>query len=229
MYFLEWYQNLRIVLKQEKKEYVLEKSLPPEKPKSNAPHAERNTYEKHASDMVDVCCLMLATMNSNLQKQYENVESPIDMITSLKGMFQEQARTERYQTVKALIDCKLPKDSPVSPHVIKMIGYIDNLAKLDCLISQELATDLILQSLPSSYDQFVMNYNMHNLTKTLTKLHGMLRSAEPNIKKGTPNVLMVQGGKKFKKLGKNKGNSKTSRIENPSKSDQAPKIKPGPS
>ncbi|ESQ38834.1 hypothetical protein EUTSA_v10022495mg, partial [Eutrema salsugineum] len=170
--------------RQEKKEYVLEKSLPPEKPKSNASHAERITYEKHASDMVDVCCLMLATMNSDLQKQYENVESPIDMITSLKGMFQEQGM------VKALIDCKLPTDSPVSPHVIKMKGYIDNLAKLDCPISQDLAIDLILKSLSSSYDQFVMNYNMHNLTKTLTELHGMLRSAESNIKKGTPHVLM---------------------------------------
>ncbi|KAL1194887.1 Retrovirus-related Pol polyprotein from transposon TNT 1-94 [Cardamine amara subsp. amara] len=223
--FLEWYRNLRIVLKQEKKEYVLEKDLP-EKPKSNLPHAERNAWEKHASDRVDVSCLMLATMNSDLQKQYDNVESPIEMITSLKGMFQEQARTERYQTVKTLIECKLPKDSPVSPHVIKMMGYIDNLAKLDCPISQELATDLILQSLPSSYDQFVMNYN---LTKTLTELHGMLKSAEPNIKKDTPNVLMVQGGKKFKKQGKNKGNGKAIWVENPSKSGPSPKSKPGPS
>ena len=180
--FLEWYRNLRIVLKQEKKDYVLEKVLP-EKPKTNVQHAERTAYDKHVSDRVDVCCLMLATMNSDLQKQYENVDSPIDMITSLKGMFQEQARTERYQTVKSLIECKLPIDGPVSPHVIKMMGYIDNLAKLDCPISQELATDLILQSFPSN-DQFVMNYN---LTKTLTELHGMLKTAEPNIKKDTPN------------------------------------------
>jgi len=226
--FLEWYRNLRIVLKQEKKDYVPEKVLP-EKPKTNVQHTERNAYDKHVSDRVDVCCLMLATMNSDLQKQYENVNSPIDMITSMKGMFQEQARTERYQTVKSLIECKLPIDGPVSPHVIKMMGYIDNLAKLDCPISQELATDLILQSLPSSYDQFVMNYNMNNLTKTLTELHGMLKTAEPNIKKDTPNVLMVQGGNKFKKQGKNKGKGKPGWITNPSKLDPSPKFKHGPS
>ncbi|CAA7021407.1 unnamed protein product [Microthlaspi erraticum] len=226
--FLEWYRNLRIVLKQEKKDYVLEKKLP-EKPKTNAQHAERNAWEKHSNDTVDVCCFMLATMNSDLQKQYENVDSPIDMITSLKGMFQEQARTERYQTVKTLIECKLPKNSPVSPHVIKMMGYIDNLAKLDCPISQELATDLILQSLPSSFDQFVMNYNMNNMTKTLTELHGMLKSAEPNIMKDTPHVLMVQGGKKFKKHGKDKGKGKASWVKNPSNSEPTPKTKPGPS
>ncbi|WZZ87648.1 hypothetical protein YC2023_116227 [Brassica napus] len=186
--FLEWYRNLRIVLKQEKKDYVLENVLP-EKPKTNVQHTERNAYDKHVSDRVDVCCLMLATMNSYLQRQYENVDSPIDMITSLKGMFQEQARTERYQTVKSLIECKLPIDGPVSPDIIKMMGYIDNLAKLDCPISQELATDLILQSLPSSYDQFVMNYNMNNLTKTLTELHGMLKQLNPTSRR-IPQMLL---------------------------------------
>ncbi|ESQ28604.1 hypothetical protein EUTSA_v10019716mg, partial [Eutrema salsugineum] len=144
-----WYRNLKIVLKQENKDYVLEKKLL-EKPKTNLPLGERNAWDRHVSDRVDVCCLMLATMDSNLQKQYENMESPIDMITNLRGMFQEQARNERYQTIKALIECKLSRDSSVSPHVIKMMGYIDNLEKLDCPISQELATDLILQSLPSN-------------------------------------------------------------------------------
>ena len=100
-----------------------------------------------------------------------------------------------------------------------MMGYIDNLAKLDAPISQELATDIILQSLLSSFDQFILNYNMNNLTKTLTELHGMLKTAEPNIRKDTLNVLMVQGGKKFKKFGKNKGKGKISGIENPPKSD----------
>ena len=149
--FLEWYRNLRIVLKQEKKDYVLEKVLP-KKYRANAWQSDKDAWDKHSNDAVDVSCLMLATMNLELQKQYEYVESPIQMITGLKSMFQEQARTQRYQTVRSLIECKLPKGEPVSPHVIKMMGYIDNLGKLDCPISQELATNIILQSLPSSYD-----------------------------------------------------------------------------
>ena len=51
--FLEWYRNMRIVLKQEKKVYVLEKVLP-EKLKANVQHAERNAYDKHVSDKVNV-------------------------------------------------------------------------------------------------------------------------------------------------------------------------------
>ena len=110
-----------------------------------------------------------------------------------------------------------------------MMGYIDNLAKMDCPISQELETYLNLHSLLSSFDMFAMNYNMNNLTKTLTELHEMLKTAEPNIKKNAPHVLMVQKCKKFKKQGKDKRKEKASWIANPSKSESAPKFKSGPS
>jgi hypothetical protein len=220
--FLDWYRNLRIVLKQEKKGYVLEKALG-EKPKTNANHAERSAWEKHSGDITDVVCLMLGTMNSDLQKQFEDKESPVEIITTLKNMFQELARTERYNLVKSLVECKMSSGSSVSSHFIKMNGYINNLAKLDCPISQELATDIILQSLPSSYNQFILNYNMKEGTKTLDQLHGMLKTAEPNTKKETHNVLVVKKGKKFKKKGK--GKDKAEGVKN----SKAPKPKSGPS
>ena len=66
--FLDWYRNLRIVLKQEKKEYVLEKPVPKRAPPANASQANRNAYKKHEDDALDAGCLMLATMNSDLQK-----------------------------------------------------------------------------------------------------------------------------------------------------------------
>jgi hypothetical protein len=52
------------------------------------------------------------------------------MIEGLRGMFENQARTERYNISKSLFACKLAKGSPVSPHVIEMIGYIQTLDKL---------------------------------------------------------------------------------------------------
>ena len=86
-------------------------------------------------------------------------------------------------TIKALNSCKMVPGSSVSAHVLNMKGYIDTLEKLGPPISRELATDLILTSLPSEYDQFVMNFNMHGMEKTLAELHGMLKNAEQNIKK----------------------------------------------
>ncbi|KAG8649199.1 hypothetical protein MANES_08G076337v8 [Manihot esculenta] len=74
-----------------------------------------------------------------------------------------------------------------------MKGYLDTLKKLDVHVSRELATDLILGSLLDSYDSFIINYNMHGMDKSITELHGMLKSAEENIHK-TNTMLMVQKG-----------------------------------
>ncbi|PKI74772.1 hypothetical protein CRG98_004790 [Punica granatum] len=68
--FLGWYQNLKIILTQEKKLYVLEQPLPEPSP-DNAIRVERDAYSKHQDDAVNVGCLMLVTMDLELQKQHE--------------------------------------------------------------------------------------------------------------------------------------------------------------
>ncbi|KAG8501093.1 hypothetical protein CXB51_003174 [Gossypium anomalum] len=147
--FLDWFRNLRIALKQERKLYVIEKPLPDEPP-ANASRADKDAYKKHLDKMVDAGCLMLATMNLELQKQHEDMVA-YDMIEHLKELYQGQASQERFNISKALFQCKLAEGSPVGPHVLKMIGYIESLSKLGFLLSQELATDVILQSLSDSY------------------------------------------------------------------------------
>ena len=121
--------------------------------------------------------------------------------------------------VKSLTECMLPEDAPVSPHVIKLMGYIDNLGRLECPVSLELATDIILQSLPSSYDKFVKSYIKNNLTKTLTELHGMLKTAEQDIKRG----------KRFEKSCVDKGRGRAVQIWNQDKPVSSYKPKSGPS
>ena len=103
-----------------KKEYVLE--LPyPDDLSENGSAGQKREYDKHTNDALDVGCLMLATMSSELQKQYENTGAH-NMIVGIHGMFESQARTERYNISKALFVCRLAEGCPVSPHVIKMIG-----------------------------------------------------------------------------------------------------------
>ncbi|KAK8491394.1 hypothetical protein V6N11_073720 [Hibiscus sabdariffa] len=63
--FLDWFRNLRIVLKQERKEYVIEEPVPKE-PGANAPRADKDKFKKYMDDMVDVGCLMLATMTPKI-------------------------------------------------------------------------------------------------------------------------------------------------------------------
>ena len=131
-----------------------------------------------------------------------------DIVEYLKRLYQEQARHERYEVSKALFQCKMTEGSPVGNHVLKMIGYIENLESLGFPLSQELATDLVFQLLPESYNQFIMNYNMNEIAKTFPELLSMLRTAEQNLKKIKP-IMMVQKGKgKRKPKGKGKPQTK---------------------
>jgi hypothetical protein len=97
---------------------------------------------------------MLTTISPNLQKQYEHMDA-YTMIQGMCGMFENQARAERYNISKALFACRLAGGSPASPHVFKMMDYIETLDKLGCEIKDDLTTDMILQSLPVSYELFI--------------------------------------------------------------------------
>ena len=83
--FIDWSQNLRIFLRQEKKLEILDQPLPLE-PARNAIATIRKAFEKKKNDSNDVTCLMLATISSELQKQIENSEA-YQMWVSLKEMF----------------------------------------------------------------------------------------------------------------------------------------------
>ncbi|KAJ1264359.1 hypothetical protein BS78_09G257100 [Paspalum vaginatum] len=112
---------------------------------------------------------------------------------------------KRYNT-KALFRSKLTEGSLDSPDVIKMIVHIEVLHLLDFDLDLELTTDVILQSLLPSFEQFIINYHMNSLNKTFTKLLGMLKTVEDSIKKISTHVMMVQrDSKKRKRKGKGKG------------------------
>ncbi|KAK9034063.1 hypothetical protein V6N11_050241 [Hibiscus sabdariffa] len=103
-------------------------------------------------------------------------------------------------------------------------GYIQTLEKLGFALNDELAIDVVLESLPDSFNQFVLNFNMNEINETLPQLLGMLRTVEGNMKKGgSKSVLMVREAKgKGKKVAKSKGIGKTK-----SKGKEALKTKGG--
>ncbi|KAJ9547444.1 hypothetical protein OSB04_019987 [Centaurea solstitialis] len=199
--FLDWERNLMIVLRHERKWYVLEEPLG-EAPPANAPAAARNAHKKHSDDLLDVVCLMLATMSPDLQAGLINTNA-YDMICQLRDMFQTQARTERYDATKAFNECKMIKGTSVSDHVMKMKRHLDHLERLGHPVPLQLATDTILNSLSDDYKPFVVNYNMNNMEKTIAELHSMLKTAELNMgtKGKTKDILMVKDGGVKKKNG----------------------------
>ena len=64
-------------------------------------------------------------------------------------------------------------------------------------------TDLILSSLSKAYDQFVIEFKMSGMEKSVSKLHMMLKAVEASIKGAPATILIAQ-----KNLGKGKGKGK---------------------
>jgi hypothetical protein len=62
---MDWYCNLRIVLRQEKIEYVLLEPYPKDL-LAGLSVVDRRAYEKWCDDALNVNCLMLVTMSPDL-------------------------------------------------------------------------------------------------------------------------------------------------------------------
>ena len=77
-----------------------------------------------------------------------------------KKIHERQARQERYETSETLFQCMISSGS-------SMMGYIQALEKLGFPLKNELATDLILQSLSDKIKPFIVNFNMIENNKTL--------------------------------------------------------------
>jgi hypothetical protein len=140
--YTDWICNLRIILNAEKKEEVLDIPLP-EEPDENAILAQKNAYKKAWDVDLEVGCLMLVCMEPDLQMQFESVHVH-DMVVALNYMFTTRVRTERFNVSKAYVKCKLASGTPVGPHVIKTVCYVQGLEKLGFPLGKEFSTDFIL-------------------------------------------------------------------------------------
>nr|GFC53811.1 hypothetical protein [Tanacetum cinerariifolium] len=86
----------------------------------------------------------------------------------------------------------------MSAHVLKMKGYIDQLHALGKSYDNDMAINLINRSLNKDFGDFVRNFNMHSVGKTVTKLHALLIDYEKGLKDKTPQVLTIQKGRENK-------------------------------
>ena len=177
--YADWLRNLRIVLRIEKLEYVIDSPKPTE-PASDAHNDEHVVYRKWIDDANVAQCIMLASMNIELQKQHEHMDAHT-ILMHLQELYDVAGRTARYEISKELFGCRMSEGSSVNDHVLKMINLIERLGQLGFAMDGELSQDLVLQSLPSSFSQFVVNFHMNKLDVSLPELHNMLKTAESNF------------------------------------------------
>ncbi|XP_028114433.1 uncharacterized protein LOC114312403 [Camellia sinensis] len=184
---MEWKRNLTIVLTAEKLNYVLTTDPPMLLEADATDEQHEDTGKWHEADDV-AKCYILASMTNVLQKQHEGVPTAKDIMVNLKEMFGEQSRSARQIAMKGLMSTKMVED-------------IDGETKIDAILS----------SLPDSYNQFILNYNMNKMIVTPLELLNMLQVAEDLIKKSQPTVMMgeKESPRKFKPKGKNNFNKES--------------------
>ncbi|XP_016462870.1 uncharacterized protein LOC107785956 [Nicotiana tabacum] len=100
-------------------------------------------------------------MANVLQHQHQSMESPYDMLESLKKMFGEQNRAAKQTIMKALLNTKMAEGSSVRDHVLKIICLLNELEVLRVVINKESQVEMVLQTLHDNFQQFRLNYNMN--------------------------------------------------------------------
>ncbi|KAK4382197.1 hypothetical protein Sango_2895200 [Sesamum angolense] len=147
---------------------------------------ERVTFFRWHEDNWKVLNIVLALMTNDIQKQYDRHDDVASIMLRMKEVYAVPDRHVRYVAIKDL-QAGLDNDT-----------YID----------------MILQSLPPSYEPFVVNYNMNGLEKSINELINMLVQYELTTKKSEPSVLVEEAstskskGKGARRWKRKKGKAK---------------------
>ncbi|KAL0328098.1 UNVERIFIED_CONTAM: Retrovirus-related Pol polyprotein from transposon TNT 1-94 [Sesamum calycinum] len=146
--YTDWLHNLRIVLDYENQGYIMDKLLPQTLPDGSSSE-ERETFERWLDDVASI-----------LQR--------------LKGVYAIPDRHTRYVATKEFFRAKMTEGSSVQEHGVKMLSLVENLEDLKAGLENDTYINVILQSLPPSYDPFIVNFNMNGLEKSINEFINML-------------------------------------------------------
>ena len=157
-------------------------------------------------------CYIIASISNVLQHQMQDVELALDIMLSLKEMFGEQGCSGRQETIRQIYNTKMAEGTSVREHCLRMISNLNTLEVLSANIDGESQVDMILQSLPESFKEFRLHYNMNKNIYSLSELMNELVAAEgilgtsvdANMTEASTSQPKSKGkGKKKKKKKKN--------------------------
>ncbi|KAL0455686.1 UNVERIFIED_CONTAM: hypothetical protein Slati_0907800 [Sesamum latifolium] len=176
--------DLGIVLDFENQGYVLDKTLPTVLSEGSLPE-ERLAFDKWLEDNRKVRSIILASMINEIQKQYDRLDDVLLIMIRMK---------ESYG--------------------VKNLSLVEKLEDLKAGFENDTYIDVILQSLPPSYDPFIVNYNMNGLEKYINELIDMLLQYEATTHKSELAVLVGEAstskekGKRAERWKRKKGKEK---------------------
>ncbi|XP_030941743.1 uncharacterized protein LOC115966710 [Quercus lobata] len=115
-------------------------------------------------------CYILASISNVLYHQMQDVGLASDIMLSLKEMFAKQGRSTRQETMRQIYNTKMAKGTLVREHCLRMISNLNTLEVLGADDDGASQVDMILHSLPESFKEFKLNYNMSKKIYSLSEL-----------------------------------------------------------
>ncbi|KAH9670831.1 hypothetical protein KPL70_017127 [Citrus sinensis] len=224
--YIDWKRNLFIVLTAENYKYVLTQPCPPV-PADDAHRNQRRLYEKWQKANEMAKCYILASISNILQTKHQNLETATEIMDSLQQMFGQSTRSVRQAALKGIMNSKMGKGTRVRDHVLKMMDYLNEAEIQGAQIDDNSKIDMVLESLPETFKEFKVNYNMNKRNMTLTELMNELHSAEEiyRAEKSLGSINITEKGSSSGPKPKGKGKKKAGKKRPSTKQDGKPKGK----
>ena len=133
---------------------MLTEECPPA-PDSVSSKVEDEAYQRWCKTDELAKCYILASMPNVLHHQHESMATAYNIMLNLKEIFGDQGRAGRQVAMKALLNTKMAKRTPVQDHVLKKIAHLNEREILGVEIDGETQVDIVLMSYQSLLRIFV--------------------------------------------------------------------------
>ncbi|XP_042023155.1 uncharacterized protein LOC121770502 [Salvia splendens] len=194
--YVDWKRNLDIVLIADDYKFVLDTDCPA-KPTDNASEEEKAVYKKCMKGNEMAKCYILASMSNVLQHQHHSYQFAYEIMENLQSLFGTQSRSARSFAIRSLMNKTMKEDTPVRDHVLEMIRHLNQIEVLGGSIDVDSQVDIILHSLPASFQQFKVNYEITKQDLNLAELLTELQNAE-SIYAQAKQAILVDRASGFK-------------------------------
>ncbi|KAH9734858.1 Integrase catalytic domain-containing protein [Citrus sinensis] len=194
-------------------------------PADDAHRNQRRLYEKWQKANEMAKCYILASISNILQTKHHNLETATEIMDSLQQMFGQSTRSARQAALKGIMNSKMGKGTRVRDHVLKMMDYLNEAEIQGAQIDDNSKIDLVLESLPETFKQFKVNYNMNKRNMTLTELMNELHSAVEiyRVEKSLGSINITEKSSSSGPKPKGKGKKKVGKKRPSTKQDGKPK------
>ena len=173
--FQKWKSNLNIVLVSESIRFVLTEPKPPI-PSSTASKEVKEAYARWNTSNNKAIAYMLASMTDTLRTKLEKMETAVEILDSVQGMFGRKDEQALIEITGKYSTAKMKSGTPVRDHVMMMTNYFTEAELHGGTIDEVSQVGMILNSLSNDFIQFTSNYIMNKLKYDLSQLLNELQT-----------------------------------------------------